>query len=103
MKEPTQHEGIIQPEGISEEAVIEALDSGGIEDSEAKKLLEAFVDQCMAEAGREVATEPESAEVSNRANIKAQIKIGRLLSKTKSYKREAAGVITGRSLGRVSK
>jgi hypothetical protein len=82
-------EGFTQPEGVTEQEVIDILDSKGIEALESAQVLGRFVDSCMAEADREAAEDPDNPVVSNRANIKVQIKMGVLFSKTKNYKREA--------------
>jgi len=82
-------EGYKEPEGINEQEVVNVLDSKGIEDPEVKALLEKYVDQCQAESNAEAKSDPENPEASNRANIKAQIKIAILLSKTEKYKTEA--------------
>ncbi len=82
-------EGFKQPEIISEEYVISELNSKGIEDAETKRLLEKYVDQCNTEADAEASADPENPEASNRANIKSQIKIAVLYSKTEKYKAEA--------------
>ncbi len=71
---------------VSEQQLIEALNTKGAEDPEAKELLKGYVDQCHAEADREAAADPKSSDVSNRANIKADIKIVSLYSKTEKYK-----------------
>jgi len=72
-----------------EQSVIEALNGGGIEDLRSKELLGRYADQCQAEANLEVASNPESSEASNRANIKAGIKLAILYSKTEKYKAQA--------------
>ena len=77
------------PETIREEDVVEALNTKGIDDQEAREMLEKYADQCHAEADAEVATDPESPETSNRANIKAEIKIAILYSKTEGYRNQA--------------
>ncbi len=77
------------PEQITEEVVIEALNTKGIEDPETKELLGKYVDQCHAEADAEALADPESHDASNRANIKADIKIAMLYSKTDRYKDQA--------------
>lgn len=77
------------PEKIREEVVIEALNTKGAESQEARELLEKYVDQCHAEADAEAAGDPENPEASNRANIKADIKIAVLYSKTEKYKDSA--------------
>jgi hypothetical protein len=74
------------PEKISEQEVIEALNTKGLEDPEAKEMLGIYVDKCHAEADAEAASDPEIPEASNRANIKAEIKIATLYSKTEKYK-----------------
>ncbi len=71
---------------ISEEVVIEALNTRGVEDPEAKELLDKYVNRCQTEAKAEVAADPESPVVSNRAPIKAAIKIAILYSKTERYR-----------------
>ena len=68
--------------------IIDALNSKGVEDPETKELLDKYVAGCQVEADMETAESPENQEVSNRANIKAQIKIATLLTKTR-YKTEA--------------
>lgn len=78
---------------VSEEVVIEVLNTRGVEDPEARELLGKYVDQCHAEADAEAAADPESAEASNRANIKAEIKIALLYSKTDKYKEQARGAL----------
>ena len=82
-------EGFKKPEGITEQEVVEALDSRGIEDLEVRALLEKYIDQCSREADLEVQSDPDNPKTPNRANIKAQIKIAILLSKTKNYRDEA--------------
>jgi len=74
---------------VSEAVVIEALNSKGVEDTETRELLGKYVDQCHAEADMEAAADPESSIASNRANIKAEIKIAVLYSKTDNYKEQA--------------
>ncbi len=61
----------------------------GVEHQEAMELLVKYIDQCHAEADVEANTDPESSRVSNRANIKADIKIASLYSKTDKYKQQA--------------
>ena len=53
------------------------------------EILLAFVDRCHSEADAEAATDPENPVVSNRANIKAEIQIGKKYAENKRY-REAA-------------
>lgn len=75
---------------LSEEAVIEVLNSSGIEDPETREILEKYIDQCHTEADAEAAADPENPIASNRANIKADIRIAILYSKTEKYKNQAA-------------
>ncbi len=82
-------EGPSSPERITEEAVIEALNTKGVENQEAREMLEKFVDQCHTEADAEAAADPENPDASNRANIKADIKIAILYSRTEKYKESA--------------
>ena len=77
------------PERITEEVLIEGLNTKGIEDQETRELLEKYVDQCHAEADAEALADPENPEASNRANIKADVKIATLYSKTDKYKDQA--------------
>jgi hypothetical protein len=76
-------------ENINEQEVIDALDTKGIEDAETRELVEKFVDRCHAEADAQAVAEHDSKEISNRANILADIKIALLYSKTKKYKEQA--------------
>lgn len=85
------NESYKHPEGVTEQQVIEALNTKGVEDAEARALLEKYVDQCHAEADMEAATDPSNPEASNRANIKADIKIAILYSKTEKYLGQALG------------
>lgn len=66
--------------------VIESLNRLGIEDPESKELLGKYADQCQVEAESEVASDPENPVVSNRANIKADIKLARLYVQTEKYR-----------------
>lgn len=70
---------------ISEAEVVEALNVKGLEDPEAKALLEKYIDECQAEADAQYAANP-TAETSNQANLEAAIKIATLYSKTDGYK-----------------
>lgn len=78
-----------QPKLINEQELVNLLNLNGIEDKTAKAILEKFVDQCHHEADAEVAADPKNPEKSNRANIKAEIKIAILYSKTERYKEQA--------------
>jgi hypothetical protein len=78
------------PNEITEEVVIEALNSKGVENTEAAELLAKYANQCQAEANAEAAGSPEDPLVSNRANIKADIKMAQLYAKTANYKHMAA-------------
>lgn len=60
---------------ISPDVVIEALRDIGIEDQEVGELLARYAHQCQAEADTEAATHPGNPRVSNRANIRAAIKM----------------------------
>src|SRR5579871_2589711 len=71
---------------VSEKVVIEALNAKGIEDLETLELLGKYADQCHAEADREVEADPENADLPNRANIKAEIKIASVYFKSEKYK-----------------
>ena len=66
-------------DNITEQEVVEALKSKGIENQEAKDLLIRYTDQCHSESNTEAMTNP---DFSNRANIKAEIKIAELYLKT---------------------
>jgi hypothetical protein len=77
------------PEVINEQELIGLLNLRGVEDQATKAILEKFVDQCHHEADAEVAAAPGNLEISNRANIKADIKIAILYSKTERYKNQA--------------
>ena len=77
------------PEVITQEAVIESLNTKGIEDQEARDLLEKYVDQFHTEADAEAVSDPENPRASNRAKIKADIKIATLYAKTIRYKDQA--------------
>ncbi|OHA62194.1 MAG: hypothetical protein A2556_01030 [Candidatus Vogelbacteria bacterium RIFOXYD2_FULL_44_9] len=71
---------------VSEQEVVKILNSKGLEDNEARELLVRYVDQCHVEADTEASADPESSITSNRANIKAEIKIAILYSKTENYR-----------------
>lgn len=73
-------------ERISEEYLINMLDSSDIDSPWAIEALTKYIDQCHAEADLEAAEDPGSFIASNRANIKADIKVGILLTKTEKYK-----------------
>ncbi len=73
---------------VDEKEVIEALDEKGINDPEAKALLMRYVDQCHAEADREASADLTPGS-SNRANLKAEMKITVLYSKTARYRKFA--------------
>jgi hypothetical protein len=87
-------EGPKPPELITEEAVILALDTNGIENAEAKALLVKYIEQCQAEADAEAAASPGNPEVSHRVNIVALVKIAALYASTKHYKNEALDALT---------
>ena len=79
---------------ILEQEVIDLLNLKGVEDPETKGLLEKYVDQCHSEADAEVLSSPDTPGISNRSNIKADIKIASLYFKTERYKdygKEALG------------
>lgn len=76
---------------ISEQVVIEALNSYEIGDPRALELLGKFVDQCHVDADREADADQGNPVASNRANIKAEIRIARLYLKTEKYREEAIG------------
>lgn len=65
---------------VTEQDVIEALNGTGIENPETKDLLTKYVDQCHAEADLKAQANP---DLSNQANIEAELKIVELYSKTK--------------------
>lgn len=78
------------PQEVTEQEIIEALNAKGIEDTGTVELLAKFVNQCQAEANAEAAADPENPEVTNRANIEADIKIARMYLKTERYKEQAS-------------
>lgn len=88
--------------GITHEKVVAALDRYGLP-PEGLAILTQYVSQCELDAEIEVASHPGDAKVSNRANIKANIKIGRALfvsEKTRSLGRESLEQTLGAALQR---
>ncbi|MFA6251105.1 MAG: hypothetical protein WC603_00535 [Candidatus Paceibacterota bacterium] len=79
-------------DNVNEQQVIDALRDKGIDDVETKELLIKYIDQCHSEADREAVADP---TLSNHANIKAEIKIAELYSKTqyKDYALESLSEI----------
>ncbi|OHA23632.1 MAG: hypothetical protein A3G52_02685 [Candidatus Taylorbacteria bacterium RIFCSPLOWO2_12_FULL_43_20] len=73
--------------------VIDRLNAVGIEDAQTLEMVNKYVDLCHAEANEEAAADPQSAEVSNRANIKAEIRIARLFLATLNYKDRAKEIL----------
>lgn len=65
---------------VTEQDVIEALNNTGIENKEVKDLFVQYSDQCHAEAELKASIDP---NLSNRANIEAELKIAELYFKTK--------------------
>ena len=82
-------EQFMSPEGeVTEEVVIEALNRD-LESSEAVELYNRYYNQCQADADREVAANPENPGISNRVNIKVQLRMALLYSKTKTCLEQA--------------
>ncbi|MFA6514947.1 MAG: hypothetical protein WCT42_01625 [Candidatus Paceibacterota bacterium] len=79
-------ESFKSPEGVTEQQVIDALNTKGIEDPETKALLLEYVDHCHDDADKEARDNP---ELSNRINLLTEIKIALLYSKTEKYKEYA--------------
>ncbi|MEI6238242.1 MAG: hypothetical protein WCP15_01750, partial [bacterium] len=69
-----------------EQETLDILNANEIGSLEAKGALNRYVDECHREADAEAQSNPESEIVSNRANIKAEIKIGALLIKSEKYR-----------------
>jgi len=65
---------------IKEQEVVDALNNDGMENPETKDLLTKYADQCHAEADIKALANP---NLSNQANIEAELKIVELYSKTK--------------------
>ncbi len=74
---------------ISKEQVVNLLNIREINDPEAVELMMKYIDQCHAEADAEALADPGNFITSNRANIKAEIKIARLYLETQKYKEQA--------------
>jgi hypothetical protein len=70
---------------VTEDEVIDALNAGGVEDPDARVLLERYTDQCQAEADAEAARGAGDPVASLRANILCAVKLTRLYSRTERY------------------
>ncbi len=86
MKNLIESPGLPENILLTEEAVIEALDAHTLNAPEALEILGKYADQCHAEADREAQADPDSALASNRANLKAEIKIAQVGLKSREYK-----------------
>ncbi len=62
----------------AKEQAISALNEKGIDSTEARELLGRYADLCHAEADREASLAPGDPDASNRANIRAEIRIALL-------------------------
>ena len=71
---------------LTAEGVAQILDAHELNAPEDIEALGRYADQCHAEADAEAQADPESAIASNRANLKAEIKIALIYIKSKEYK-----------------
>lgn len=76
------------PENISEQEVLELLDTRGLEDEEVRMKLNCYAERCEAEANAQAAADPENLEVSNYANILCQFRLASLYLKSRRYFKE---------------
>ena len=74
---------------LTEEKLVETLDALEPGSPEARELIGRYADQCHEEADREAAADPENPQASNRANIKAEMKIGLACLKSSRYAESA--------------
>ena len=73
---------------ILEQEVVLILDTCNVGAPEAITMLGKYVDQCHGDANEESMSNKGSAPVSNRANIKAEIKIATVYLKSQKYKEQ---------------
>jgi len=73
---------------LSEEEVIEVLDSREFNSPEAITIFGRYADQCHVEADRKADADRNNPVSSNRANIEAEIKIALVMLKSSRYKSE---------------
>lgn len=78
---------------IPEQLVIDTLNEKGIDDVEAKELLGQYQDQCHREADAEAIANKDDELLINRAHIKADVKIARLILKIKSCREYARDLL----------
>ncbi|MFZ2523499.1 MAG: hypothetical protein WAW92_03905 [Minisyncoccia bacterium] len=78
------------PERISEDVLVDIINTKGIEHVDTIEEVRKYYEQCENEANILAVADYESRVASNRANIGAQISMGRLFAKTK-YRNEAFG------------
>lgn len=74
---------------LTGEAVVEILDAHEPGSLEAMEAIGKYADQCHVEADAEAAADPENPAASNRANIKAEIKIALVCMKSEKHKEAA--------------
>ena len=75
---------------LTEQEVIQVLEARELNSPESLEIISKYADQCHLEADIEARANPGSAETSNRANIKAEIKIASAALKVKKYKTQVA-------------
>lgn len=85
MKDPESFE---KPRLVEAE-VVRVINESGIESSEAMEVMSRYVDQCQTDADAEYQATP-GKSTSNRANIKAAIKIASIFLRSKEHK--ASGI-----------
>ncbi len=73
---------------VSEQGVIEALNSKETSETESKEILVKYSQQCEAESDAKVASNPDDPHLPNRANIECAFKIAQVLIETEKYKQQ---------------
>jgi hypothetical protein len=73
------------PENISEQEVLELLDTRGLEDEEGRMRLNRYAERWEWGANEWAAADPENPEASNYANVSCQFKMACLYLKSKRY------------------